>query len=204
MTRIKICGITNLKDALAVAAFKPHALGFIFYRPSPRYISPREAKEIIAKVPAVIQKVGVFVNAKEKTVKRIAGDLKLDILQFHGGESPQFCRRFKKYKIIKVIRVKDRGSLKNIQAYRTWGVLFDTYRNNLYGGSSRRFAWELLKGLKSDKEIFLSGGLNPANVQRAIEYVRPSWVDVSSSLERKPGRKDIKKVEKFIQTVRAT
>lgn len=203
MVKIKVCGITNLDDAQKVSKLKPDALGFVFYKKSPRYIAPDKAKEIILQIPSSIKKVGVFVNDKESTVKNIAKDLKLDILQFHGDESPQFCRRFKNYKIIKAFRIKDEESIKNLKQYPVWALLFDSYQKNLFGGTGKSFNWEIIKNTKLKKiNIFLSGGLNTKNVKKAIKLIRPDWVDVSSSVETRPGEKDYRKVRDFIEAVK--
>ena len=203
MVRVKICGITNLEDALKVAKFKPDAMGFVFYKKSPRYIKPERAKGIIRRIPASIKKVGVFVNEREGNIKYIAKNLKLDILQFHGSESPEFCKRFKNYKIIKALRIKDKNSLKDLKKYPVWAFLFDSYQKNLYGGTGIKFNWEILRDvIPHCKNIFLSGGLDAKSVKEAIKLIKPNWVDVSSSVEIKPGKKDYKKAKKFIDTIR--
>ena len=203
MVKVKICGITNLYDALRISELRPDALGFVFYKKSPRYITPNKAKEIIRKIPSSVQKVGVFVNEKEDNIIHIAKDLKLDILQLHGKESPQFCKRFKNYKVIKAFRIEDKKSLKDLRLYTVWGFLFDSYEKNLFGGTGEKFNWEIIKSLKLKKRnIFLSGGLNAKNIKSAIGFIKPNWVDVSSSVEIRPGKKDYKKVKDFIEAVR--
>lgn len=125
------------------------------------------------------------------------------MLQFHGDESPDFCKRFKSYKVIKAFRVKDKSSLKSLKEYDVWGLLFDSYQKNIFGGTGKRFDWKLIKNLKTGrKNIFISGGLNTRNVKEVIQILHPDWVDVSSSVETKPGEKDIKKVKRFIKTVK--
>ena len=202
MVKVKICGITNLGDALNSVKAGCNALGFVFYRKSPRYITPEKASRIIKHIPAHILKIGVFVNAEEKTIKRIARLCNLDMLQFHGNESPKFCQKFKGYKIIKAFRVKDKIELKNLLNYKTFAYLFDTFVKSKMGGTGRKFDWKRVRGLKSlRKPIFLSGGLNAKNVAEAVKQVHPDWVDVSSSVEIKPGKKDYKKVKKLIEAV---
>lgn len=203
MVRVKICGITNLEDAVKIAELEPDALGFVFYKKSPRYISPQKAIQIIWQIPSSIKKVGIFVNEEEQRIRSIAKYLKLNMLQFHGDESPGFCKRFKDFKVIKGIRIKDKHSLKNIKNYSTWGLMFDSYKKEIFGGTGKRFNWRLIEDIRLNrKHIFLSGGLDAINVKSAIRLVKPDWVDVSSSVEIRPGRKDIKKVRKFIQVVR--
>ncbi|MDD4980359.1 MAG: phosphoribosylanthranilate isomerase [Candidatus Omnitrophica bacterium] len=203
MVKVKICGITNLEDALKIAGLKPDALGFVFYQKSPRYIRPDKAREIIRHIPKSIKKVGVFVDEKENNIKRIAKDLKLDMLQFHGDESPEFCAKFKGYKIIKAFRIKDRVDFRGILRYRTYAYLFDTFVKSKIGGTGKRFNWELIRHLSGfHKPIFLSGGLNAQNAKEAIQQAHPDWVDVSSCVEIKPGEKDYKKAKSFIKAVR--
>ncbi len=203
MVKIKICGITNLEDALNSANAGCDALGFVFYKKSQRYISPKDARSIIKKLPPSVLKIGVFVNAREKTIKRIARLCNLDMLQFHGHESADFCRRFKDYKVIKAFRVKDRIELKNVLDYKPFAYLFDTFTKTKVGGTGKRFDWKLVRHLDGlHKPVFLSGGINSENVEEAIKQVHPDWVDVSSSVEIRPGKKDGKKVRELIKSAK--
>ncbi len=202
--KVKICGITNLEDALAAVRSGCDAVGFVFYKKSPRYLSPSRAKEIIRQLPGEAIKIGVFVNAAEKTIKRIAGLCKLDILQFHGDETWRFCEKFKGRKIIKAFRVKDKLDMANILEYKTFAYLFDTLVKTKLGGSGRKFDWRILKHLSEIKQpIFLSGGLNENNVLEAIKSAHPDWVDASSCLESSIGKKDYSKVKNFIQAAKS-
>jgi phosphoribosylanthranilate isomerase len=204
MVKVKICGITNLEDALNAVEAGCDGLGFVFYRKSPRYISPGKAGSIIKNLPSSVMKIGVFVNAQEKTIKKIAEFCNLDLLQFHGNESPEFCARFKTCKIIKVFRIENKVDLEDIKRYKVFAYLFDTFSKSSIGGTGRKFNWKRLKSKLPviNKPIFLSGGLNRNNVLEAIRLVSPDWVDVSSSLEIKPGIKDRVKVKKFIETAK--
>lgn len=204
MAKVKICGITNLEDALACVIAGCDALGFVFYRKSPRYIAPEKARNLSRIIPRPILKVGVFVNAKEETVKHIARFCKLDMLQFHGDEPWEFCKKFRGYRIIKAFRVKDRINLKNILGYRTFGYLFDTFVPSRIGGTGESFDWGLIRGIRKNikQAVFLSGGLNKNNVKKAIELLHPDWVDASSSLEMRSGKKDKKKIKEFIEAVK--
>jgi phosphoribosylanthranilate isomerase len=203
VVKVKICGITNLEDAQAAVKAGCDALGFIFYKKSPRYISPRKACQVIAQLPAQVATIGVFVNSRQKTVKRIAGFCRLSMLQFHGNESPAFCRRFKGYKIIKTIKVKDKIDVQKLLRYDVFAFLFDTWAQDQMGGTGRQFDWSLLKHLSGIKApLFLSGGLSQKNVKRAVRLYRPDWVDVSSSLERRPGKKDHGRMKKFVQAAK--
>ena len=203
MVKVKVCGITNLGDGLASVDAGCDALGFVFYKNSPRYISPKVASVIIKKLPPRIIKIGVFVNAREKTIRRMANLCNLDMLQFHGNETPEFCQRFKDYRIIKAFRVKDKRDLKNIIKYKPFAFLFDAFVKSKVGGTGKNFNWRIIKHLEGiNRPIFLSGGLNENNVREAKRIVRPEWVDVSSSVEIKPGRKDHKKVARFIKAAK--
>lgn len=198
--KVKVCGITNLEDAKASVDAGCDALGFVFYKTSPRYITPIKASEIIKKLPSKPIKIGVFVNSSEDKIKHIAKLCGLDILQFHGNESSEFCQRFKGYKVIKAFRIKNGSELEDISRYKTFAYLFDTFSASQMGGTGKKFDWKLIRHLNNLKEpIFLSGGLNAQNVKAAIRTVQPEWLDVSSSLEIKPGRKDHKKVKEFIR-----
>jgi phosphoribosylanthranilate isomerase len=199
MVKVKICGITNLEDALFSAESGCDALGFVFYKKSSRYILPERAAKIIKKLPPEVIKIGVFANSREKTVRRIIKLCKLDALQFHGSESPEFCSRFKDKKVIKAFRIKDRSSLRDVLKYKVFAFLFDTFLPSKLGGTGERFNWNLVRHIDGlTRPVFLSGGLNEENVSQAIESVKPQWVDASSSLEASPGVKDHKKVKKFI------
>jgi len=203
MVKVKICGITNLEDALNSAAAGCDALGFVFYKKSPRYITPEKAKQIIGRLPPFILKIGVFVNAKAKTVKRIGKFCGLDILQFHGNESPGFCHKFKNYKIIKAFRAKNKAALGNLLKYKPFACLFDAFTKTKIGGTGKKFDWDLVRHLDGlPKPVFLSGGLNVHNVKAAIREVHPDWVDVSTGVEIKPGKKDPKKVKEFISAAK--
>jgi len=200
MVKVKICGITNFNDGLSAVESGCDALGFVFFRPSKRYVTEKKAKSIISGLPADIIKVGVFVNARENTIRRIARSCKLDMLQFHGNESPQFCSRFKGYKVIKALGVKGKMDFAKAARYKTFACLFDTLSGVRMGGTGRKFNWRLLAGYKQfiKRPLFLSGGLACNNVRQAINIVRPEWVDVSSGVEKSLGKKDPVKLRKFV------
>jgi phosphoribosylanthranilate isomerase len=200
MVKVKICGITNKEDALSAAESGCDGLGFIFYNKSPRFISPKRAKEIISALPSRVIKIGVFVNSRENTVKKIAKDCSLDMLQFHGQESPEFCQKFKSYKVIKSFRVRGRIRIAEVIKYHTFAYLFDSFSSARLGGTGKVLNWSFvardLAGIKTP--VFLAGGLNDKNVRAALKIVKPDWVDASSRLEIKPGKKDNRKVNRFI------
>lgn len=203
MVKVKICGITNLKDAMAAVDAGAGAIGFVFAK-SPRRIKPQDAAKIIKNLQRPVNCVGVFVGAPVKTVEKIVKACKIGTLQFHGSESPEYCAYFRKArKVIKAFRIKDKNDLKDLKRYKVDGYLLDTFVKGLKGGTGRMFNWKLAKEAKKiASPIILSGGLNPENVARAIRTVRPYMVDVSSGVEKYPGKKDKKLMEKFIKEVK--
>jgi phosphoribosylanthranilate isomerase len=200
--RIKICGITNEEDALAAARFGADALGFIF-APSPRRISPQKARKIIKALPALVQTVGVFVDENPGEVASVAERCGLDILQFHGNESPDYCDSFAQW-VIKAVRLRNRQDIKNLANYDgvVHALLLDTYVPNKLGGTGVTFNWEWAVEAEKYGRIILAGGLNPENVTAAIRIVKPYGVDTSSSLENSPGVKDHEIMAQFIERVR--
>jgi phosphoribosylanthranilate isomerase len=200
MVKVKICGITNLEDALAAYFYGADALGFIFYKKSPRYISPLKASKIIRILPKKIYKVGVFVDADIRDIKKIAKLCNLDMVQLHGGESPEYCDRLSGVRVIKAFRVEKDFDFKKVALYKVYARLFDTFSKGLAGGTGVKFNWNLLKNMdKISKPVFLSGGLNSLNVKTAIKKVRPEWVDLCSSLELRPGKKNHKMLKRFMR-----
>jgi len=201
--KVKVCGITNLEDALAAFFCGADAIGFIFYKKSPRYIDPLKARRISLILPKKIIRTGVFVDEKEGKVKSIARMCNLDMLQFHGKESPEFCSKFKGYKIIKAFRVKDKLELSELKRYKVFAYLFDTFSKDQAGGTGKKFNWNLLPGKgKIKRSVFLSGGLSIKNVRSALKQVKPEWVDLSSAVEEKPGKKNHRKMRSFIRLVK--
>ncbi len=202
MTRIKICGITNIDDALMSIDAGADALGFNFVPDTPRYLKDtKAAAKIIDQLPPFITTVGLFVNADPELIQSIADECHLDMLQLHGDESPQFCQGFNR-RVIKAVRVKDELSCSHLSNYRVSGYLLDTYVKGALGGTGVAFDWRLAVKAKQYGRIILAGGLDPDNVRSAVEQVRPYGVDVSSRVEASPGRKDPVKVEAFIRNVK--
>jgi len=199
--KIKVCGTTNLKDALFAVDSGADAIGFIFYKKSPRYILQKDAKDIVAKLPPFVETVGVFVNETSDRVNRIAEQCKLTAIQLHGDESPAFCRRIKR-RVIKAFRVKDTNSFKGMADYDVSGFLLDSYNEESKGGTGKTFDWNLALRAKKQGPIILAGGLNPYNVYTAIHRVKPYGVDVCSGVEKSPGIKDSVKIDEFIKSVR--
>jgi phosphoribosylanthranilate isomerase len=202
MTAAKICGITRPEDALAAARCGAHAVGFVFYRASPRYIDPDAAARIIRALPPFVTPVGLFVNEEAGEVRDVAERTHIRLLQFHGSESPAFCGQFQ-LPYMKALRVRPEVDL--LQYARQFegakALLLDAYQEGLHGGTGAVFDWDLIPPALP-LPIVLSGGLTPANVIEAIRRVRPCAVDVSSGVESAKGVKDARKIEAFMNGVR--
>jgi phosphoribosylanthranilate isomerase len=202
MIKVKVCGITNLADAQKALEFGADTLGFNFYPPSPRSITPSEAGAIVRQLPEGSCNVALFVNEpKEKVYEVLSYGTQADGrqayggLQFHGEESAEYCRDWP-LKIIKAFRVKERKSLEGMERFPADFYLLDSWSSG-YGGSGTAFPWEWLEGLNAEK-LILSGGLNIGNVAEAVRRVRPYGVDVCSSVEARPGIKNHEKLKEFI------
>lgn len=200
-TKVKICGTTSLKDALLAIESGADAVGFIFYKESPRNISQKDVKDIVVQLPPFIETVGVFVNETSDKVNRIAEQCRLTAVQLHGDESPAFCRRVKR-RVIKAVRVKDGESLKGMSGYDVSGYLLDAFNEESRGGTGMVFDWNLALRAKKQGPVIIAGGLNQFNVYTAIHRVKPYGVDVCSGVEKSPGIKDSEKVGEFIKAVR--
>lgn len=200
-TAVKICGITNCDDARAAADAGAHALGFVFCAASPRFVAPAAAGKIIHTLPPFLMTVGLFVNPGADEVERALADAPLNLLQFHGEETPEFCAQFG-VPYIKAVRVQPGVDLlQYAQRYRAArGLLLDAFVEGTHGGTGRVFDWALIPR-ELPLAIILSGGLNPSNVALAIERVRPYAVDVSSGVESSPGVKDVVKIAAFMKEV---
>jgi len=201
--KVKICGITNLPDGTAAAEAGADALGFVFYDQSPRRISLEAAASLIRQLPPFVMKVGVFVNAPEDLVVRAIRECGLNLLQFHGDESPEYCLQFGLMSM-KAFRIRDAASLQALPGYHTDAWLLDAYAPDKPGGTGETFNWDLAyeaQGL--GRPIFLAGGLTAENVAEAVRCARPYAVDVSSGVEAAPGRKDLAKVIAFIRAAKS-
>ncbi|MFH1094443.1 MAG: phosphoribosylanthranilate isomerase [Candidatus Omnitrophota bacterium] len=203
MLKIKICGITSATDALKACQYGADALGFIFAK-SPRRITPKAAKEIIKRLPPFIARVGVFVNTDKAQVLRIIKACNLDTLQFHGQESDKYCAFFQKYcKIIKAFRIKDKDSIRAIKDYvHADAYLFDSFSLDVYGGTGSTFSYNLLKKERFKKPVIIAGGINEKNCRKIAALLNPFAFDVSSSIESKPGKKNLKKMQNIIKQVK--
>ena len=200
-TRVKICGITRIEDAIAVANSGADAIGFVFYEKSPRHVDVEKAALLQASMPPFVTAVGLFVNASEKEVRDVLASVPLDLLQFHGDETPEYCEQFQR-PYLKAIRVKAGVDLLQCATrYRkAQGLLLDAHVEGMPGGTGAVFDWDLIpEGLPLP--LILSGGLNVRNVSDAIGKVRPHAVDVSSGVEASKGIKDENKISRFMSVV---
>ena len=198
MVRVKICGITSLEDALTAVEAGADALGFVFHDESPRHVTPDGAAGIIAALPPFIQTVGLFVNRPIEYVNETAARCRLDLVQLHGDEPPEFCNAVAR-RVIKAFRVQDITSLDPIRHFRVAAHLLDAYSPTAYGGTGLTFNWDIATVAKEFGPVILAGGLTPDNVREAVETVQPYAVDVSGGVESAPGRKDPAKARDFIR-----
>lgn len=199
--RVKICGITRLEDAQAAVRFGADAIGFVF-ADSPRQISPKKAREISRKIGPFVTRVGVFVNEPVKRVLSVMDAAMLDVVQLHGLESPEMCGDLAPYRVIKVFRIGPHFSTKDMNCYAVEAFMFES-DTRLAGGSGQTWDWKRLARTPFAAPIIVTGGLNPANVQRAIRTLKPYAVDVSSGVEKQPGVKDHHLMETFIRNAKA-
>ena len=207
MVKVKLCGITNDKDAGWAAGLGVDFMGFNFFKDSPRAISDANAKIIIAKLPPFISTVGVFVDEDIKEIKRIVKKTGIKIVQLHGSESVAYVAELKNsipgIEIIKAFRMKGEETLSEIPAYDVNYYLLDAYVEGVPGGTGAVFNWELAARAKDfGKPVILAGGITPRNVAAAIEKVKPFCVDAASGVERLPRRKDYDLVHELLERVR--
>jgi len=199
--RVKICGVTRTEDALQAVALGADAIGLVFYAPSPRAVSLHQAQMIVQAIPAFVTVVGLFVDADPDFVRTVTSSLRLDLLQFHGDETPEICESYG-HPYIKAIRVKSDTNLvqytKDFSAAKA--LLLDTYTEGMAGGTGQVFDWRLIPPLLG-KPIILAGGLRAENVAEAISQVQPYAVDVSGGVESSKGIKDVAKMAAFMQQV---
>ena len=201
-TAVKICGVSRIEDALAAARSGAHAIGLVFYRASPRYVTPAQARDIIRALPPFVAAVGLFVDASAAEVRETIAVAPVGLLQFHGSETPEFCRQFG-LPYMKAVRVRAETDL--LQYARDFqdakALLLDAYVEGAHGGTGQSFDWSVIPRTLT-LPVVLSGGLNVRNVVGAIQQVRPWAVDVSSGVESAPGIKDAAKIAAFIAGVR--
>ena len=206
MVRVKVCGITNLEDALCAVESGADAVGFIMFKGSKRYISPKEVRKITKNLPPFITKVGVFVNEDRASVLEILSYANLDFAQLHGDETVDYCKYIGKERVIKVFRLKSNEEIEKIKEFESVcrAVLLDTYSEKAYGGTGKSFDWRIALKAKESVSVplILSGGLNLNNVKEAVDFVKPFAVDVCSGVESEPGKKNHSLLKDFIRTVK--
>ena len=202
-TRVKICGITRVEDALTAAASGADAIGLVFYEKSPRHVGLERAAEIVQALPPFVSAIGLFVNAAPAEVHAVLNAVHLDTLQFHGEESPQGCAQFG-LPYLKAVRVRPETNLVQCAADHVGAsaLLLDAYTEGVHGGTGQVFDWGLVPK-NFPKPLILAGGLNPANVTEAIRITHPYAVDVSGGVEREKGIKDAEKIAAFMRGVEA-
>lgn len=198
---VKICGITNLDDAMDAIEFGADFIGFNCYPDSPRYIEPEKIMDIVSEIPDAIQKIGIFVNEDRQKTIDISVECGLDFVQFHGDETAEYCNAFGR-PWIKAHRLKDEADLELMGAYESPWLLVDAYVEKAFGGTGVVSNWDLARKAKDYGLLFLSGGLNPENIELALDSVKPYAVDVASGVESAPGIKDRYKMEEFIRKVK--
>jgi len=201
IVKVKICGITNYEDAAAAVDMGADLLGFNFYPKSPRFVPPEKASEIISKLPAFIDIVGVFVNASFEQIRETIDLCQLNWVQLHGDEDPQFCNSFLSLdvKTMKALRVKDQNDIQQAENYFTDAILLDAFHPEKYGGTGLTFDWNIVGHI--GKRVFLAGGINPDNASEAIK-LGVYGIDVCSGIEAEPGKKDHKKMRKLFENIR--
>jgi phosphoribosylanthranilate isomerase len=200
--RVKVCGITNYEDAVAALSHGVDALGFNFFPGSPRYIAPDAARSVIRRLPPLVTTVGVFVDVEEpQMLERTAHSAGVQVLQLHGNESPEYCRRLGGWPLIKAVRIGHEPMVTDLAAYEVQALLLDTRDEVLFGGTGKTFDWNQALGIRHMRPIILAGGLSAENVAAAIRAVRPYGVDVCSGIESEAGKKDESKLIAFMNEV---
>ena len=201
MTKVKICGIKNLNDAIFAVDYGADALGFVFAK-SIRKISKEKARAIIRKLPPFVTTVGLFVNETAECIETAYRYCGLDAAQLHGNEPPNIINNLKDIKTIKAFRIQNEKDITPITKYKPNAILLDGYSENKMGGTGTTFDWKIVRKLKTSIPIIVAGGLTHLNVSQAIQIVKPYGVDVSSGVETKPGQKDKRLIKEFIDAVK--
>lgn len=196
MIKIKICGLRRAEDVDYINKYKPDYAGFVFSK-SNRRINLEQGKKLISRLDAEIKTVGVFVDESLEYVKNISNTLELDVIQLHGSEDNEYMKYFKKFRIWKAIKIRDKSDILNLNYRYADGIVLD----NKVAGSGRSFKWNIAEDFKFDGDLILAGGLDHENVETAVNIIKPDIVDVSSGVETS-GYKDLDKIRKFIEKVR--
>jgi phosphoribosylanthranilate isomerase len=198
--KVKICGITNLEDALLAEALGADAVGFIFYENSKRYVKPAAVKNISSKLSPFTMKVGVFVNEDLEIINSVAEKAGINTVQLHGEETPDFIDNIY-YPVIKSFRIKNGFNFSELEKYKNVSYLLDTYSQKEYGGTGNKFDWEVIPE-EFKRNIILAGGISSDNIEYIIQNVKPFAVDLSSSVEKEPGKKDEEKLTVFFNKIK--
>ncbi len=201
MTKVKICGIRNLDDAISAVDYGADAIGFVFAK-SIRKVSKEKARAIVRKLPPFVTTVGLFVNETEENIEAVCRYCGLNAIQLHGNEPPNIINKLKDIKTIKAFRIQNEKDITPIRKYKPNAILLDGYSENQMGGTGTSFDWKIVKKLKTSIPIIVAGGLTHLNVSRAIKIVNPYGVDVSSGVESTPGVKNKSLIKKFINAVK--
>lgn len=200
--KVKICGLTNVEDAIFAEDNGADYLGFIFHEQSPRNVAVVDVKNIVDALKGTAKTVGVFVDKPSEFVNDVAQRAGLDMVQLHGNETPEYVQKIEK-PVIKVFRVFDNFDLEQMKQFDNKFFLLDTYSKDMHGGTGEVFDWDIAVRAKEFGEIFLSGGLAPENIEDAVKHVSPFAVDVSSGVEESKGKKDLDKAKQFIDKVKS-
>lgn len=202
MNRVKICGITNSEDAKLACDSGADAIGLVFYPPSPRNVTIEQAVKVLSTLPPFITSVALFVNAQRQEIEQVLDQVAIDLIQFHGDESEEFCSSFNR-PYIKAVRMKEGLDLYAIQNDYTSarGLLLDTYKKGIPGGTGEAFNWDKVPH-DLNLPVILAGGLVPDNIAQAIKQVKPYAVDVSGGVEAAKGKKDSAKIIRFMENVK--
>lgn len=202
--RVKICGITNKKQALAISALNVDALGFILYPLSPRYISPENVRSIVHVLPPFTKTVGVFVNEPAANLKAVMLQSGLDLAQLSGDESPDYCRQLTNNGVawIRSFRIRSPADLEQISLFSNDYILLDTWSDKVFGGTGKAFDWNFIQQLPDRFKIILAGGINIDNAEKAIKDIQPYGLDISSGVEEAPGIKSVEMVKTLLSRIR--
>jgi phosphoribosylanthranilate isomerase len=205
--RVKICGITQSSQAQAIASLDVDSLGFICVPSSPRYLAPEQIALILAQLPPTLKTIGVFAQAQPEVVIDTVQKTGLTGIQLHGDESPEYTHQLRiqlpQVELIKALRLKEVNDLAQLSTYYDCidTILLDAYHPQLLGGTGKTLAWESLKNFSPPRPWLLAGGLNPENINQALEQLNPDGLDISSGVEQQPGIKDLAKVKQFLTVV---
>jgi phosphoribosylanthranilate isomerase len=199
--KVKICGLTNYRDAAAAMEMGADLLGFNFCPRSPRYMRPEKVADIVRKLPAFVDIAGIFVNSSIEHIREVASQCQLDWIQLHGEESPEFCRwlTYDTAKLMKALRIKDAGDLQQVDNYSTDAILLDAYDPRKHGGTGLTFDWNIIGHI--GRRVFLAGGIHPGNAAAAVE-LGVYGIDVCSGVESEPGKKDHKKMKALFDNIK--